>query len=237
MASNQNNSPNWKGSSTLEKPSKLENHRIGLMGIAPHKNINPFLAENLISIGNHPPIPFHSRQFGLGSVYRPFLVRPANVHWELLRYSSDSQELQKCEFVPMDTRKEREKGRAEEGKEGSRRALKVQFDLPAGTYATVALRELMRTDFSKQAQKALEAELEEGRKREDEKKTEEEEEKDEKIRKEEEEKEEDGKRTEAEGKKRKTIAEVEMEGKRMKTDEEEKDEVKGEKSEADEKGN
>lgn len=33
-------------------------------------------------------------------------------------------------------------------------ALKVEFSLPAGCYATVALRELLRTDFSKAAQKA-----------------------------------------------------------------------------------
>ncbi|KAL3121943.1 hypothetical protein niasHT_001942 [Heterodera trifolii] len=96
------------------------------------------------------------RQFALGSCYRPFLVRPANVEWELLHYARDTEELQHCEFIPSF---EQEGHGKEEENDKMRMALKICFDLPSGAYATVALRELMRTDFGKKAQKQLEEEM------------------------------------------------------------------------------
>lgn len=40
-------------------------------------------------------------RFLLGDVYRPFIVRPKNVHWEFLEYQDPNEELQKSEFVPQ----------------------------------------------------------------------------------------------------------------------------------------
>uniref|UniRef100_A0A183BPD5 TRUD domain-containing protein n=1 Tax=Globodera pallida TaxID=36090 RepID=A0A183BPD5_GLOPA len=107
------------------------------------------------------------RQFALGSVYRPFLVRPANVQWELLSYTSDTEELQQCEFIPSSDALRAPKRHDMDGGDDNdkkqhlptKKALRISFDLPSGTYATVALRELMRTDFDKKAQKELEQEM------------------------------------------------------------------------------
>lgn len=102
------------------------------------------------------PISNTSRQFGLGSVYRPFLVHPANVSWDLLTYTRDNEPIQHCEFLPKDISREEEEVQSELP---AKKALQISFDLPTGSYATVALRELLRTELDKGTQKALEEQI------------------------------------------------------------------------------
>nr|CAD2169848.1 unnamed protein product [Meloidogyne enterolobii] len=92
--------------------------------------------------------------FGLGNVYRPFISKPQDVSWQLLEYSFRDEQLQTCEFIPKNEVKEEQN--EEKKQEKVFKALKLQFTLPSGTYATIALRELMRIDFSKESQKEME---------------------------------------------------------------------------------
>uniref|UniRef100_A0A1I8BIG8 TRUD domain-containing protein n=1 Tax=Meloidogyne hapla TaxID=6305 RepID=A0A1I8BIG8_MELHA len=97
--------------------------------------------------------------FGLGNVYRPFIVKPKDVSWQLLEYSFRDEQLQICEFIPKNESNEKQNEQLKElmiKEEKVKKALKIQFTLPSGTYATIALRELMRIDFSKEAQKEME---------------------------------------------------------------------------------
>uniref|UniRef100_A0A915MZC1 TRUD domain-containing protein n=1 Tax=Meloidogyne javanica TaxID=6303 RepID=A0A915MZC1_MELJA len=93
--------------------------------------------------------------FGLGNVYRPFISKPQDVSWQLLEYSLRDEQLQTCEFIPKNEFKEEQKEQIKK-EEKVFKALKLQFTLPSGTYATIALRELMRMDFSKESQKEME---------------------------------------------------------------------------------
>ena len=99
------------------------------------------------------------RQFAIGTVYRPFVLKPKNVTWTLLEYSGRNEILQHCDFIPKTTGETKQKDGTTMDGAKTCRALKIEFDLPPGTYATTALRELLRTDFSKDAQKEIEEEL------------------------------------------------------------------------------
>nr|CAD2130497.1 unnamed protein product [Meloidogyne enterolobii] len=93
--------------------------------------------------------------FGLGNVYRPFISKPQDVSWQLLEYSFRDEQLQTCEFIPKNELKEEQNEQIKK-EEKVFKALKLLFTLPSGTYATIALRELMRMDFSKESQKEME---------------------------------------------------------------------------------
>ena len=93
--------------------------------------------------------------FGLGNVYRPFISKPQDVSWQLIEYSFRDEQLQTCEFIPKNELKEEQNEQIKK-EEKVFKALKLQFTLPSGTYATIALRELMRIDFSKESQKEME---------------------------------------------------------------------------------
>jgi tRNA pseudouridine13 synthase len=102
-------------------------------------------------------------KFLLGAAYRPMVVRPGNVRWEFIGYDQPSQELQWSEFVPRRAdhlpaanKSSGETEKEEKSDENKWRALKLAFDLPPGSYATMALRELLHGDFSKAAHKSRE---------------------------------------------------------------------------------
>uniref|UniRef100_A0A1I7XSY4 TRUD domain-containing protein n=1 Tax=Heterorhabditis bacteriophora TaxID=37862 RepID=A0A1I7XSY4_HETBA len=83
-------------------------------------------------------------RFALGESIRPMLICPGNVQWQFIQYSDPKSYLQDG----IATR-----SISEEDMKGERLALKVQFNLPAGAYATVALRQITGTDMSKKSMK------------------------------------------------------------------------------------
>lgn len=95
------------------------------------------------------------KHFVISDVYRPILIKPINVSHNLIKYNDDNAVLQVSVFkenfknnnlLPKLTNK-------------PKFALLIKFDLPACSYATIALRELLHTDFSKSVQKKREEEI------------------------------------------------------------------------------
>ncbi|KAI6230168.1 TRUD domain-containing protein [Aphelenchoides fujianensis] len=96
-------------------------------------------------------------EFTLGRSFRRFVHRPRNVEWELLRYATPNTVLQTFPpFAQRDAEGVRVEA-AEAPPADWRRALIVRFDLEAGCYATMALRELLRFDLGKENQKEMSA--------------------------------------------------------------------------------
>lgn len=77
-----------------------------------------------------------------------------NVSHELVEYNDENAVLQRSPFKPLCTDVNLKQNLTNETKF----ALKIKFDLPACCYATIALRELLHTDFSKSVQKEREEE-------------------------------------------------------------------------------
>jgi len=88
------------------------------------------------------------------------MVRPTNVQWKLVGYNEAREQLQWSQFIP--THATTAKNGTELAVESetpaiddsSYHALKLQFDLPSGCYATVALRELLHCEMDKESQKS-----------------------------------------------------------------------------------
>jgi tRNA(Glu) U13 pseudouridine synthase TruD len=81
--------------------------------------------------------------------------KPRNVSHELIWYQKPNTTLQ--HFPPF-CQVNADEVHKEELKDG-RKALIINFDLPSGTYATMALRELLHSDLGKEKQKELSLKL------------------------------------------------------------------------------
>ncbi|KAI6181477.1 TRUD domain-containing protein [Aphelenchoides besseyi] len=96
-------------------------------------------------------------EFGLAPTYRRFIERPRDVSWELVDYANNDTTLQTyAPFSQVDGTSVRAVNSMVELSEW-KRALILRFDLPSGCYATMALRELVRFDLGKEAQRELSA--------------------------------------------------------------------------------
>lgn len=86
----------------------------------------------------------------MGGVYRKLMHRPRDVTHEVLHYDDPDFEL-------AQTDEDRLKGRKLPlpPVEGRYTALKVAFTLSSSTYATMALREILKTDTAASSQKVL----------------------------------------------------------------------------------
>ena len=71
-------------------------------------------------------------------------MKPKNVAWEMVEYFDRNQILQHCEFVPKQqickSNEEKKSVKNAIGEQQPSMAIKIQFDLDSGTYATIALR-------------------------------------------------------------------------------------------------
>jgi len=135
---------------------------------------NELLAEDGLSFDDFTQI--DKSKFIIGPAYRPFIVVPKSVEWEFIEYERSNEELQSSIFIPLggDTvlkNDGEEANKTTEPKEGcqnampeankcggneKKRALKISFDLNSGSYATMALRELLLTDLTKFVQRSRE---------------------------------------------------------------------------------
>ncbi|XP_075768170.1 pseudouridylate synthase 7 homolog isoform X2 [Pelodiscus sinensis] len=83
------------------------------------------------------------RDYSLSGAYRKIIIRPQNVSWEVVAYDDPriplfNTDLDKLEGKPPPIL----------ATEGKFKALKMEFSLPPSTYATMAIREVLKMDTS-----------------------------------------------------------------------------------------
>uniref|UniRef100_A0A4W4GTY2 Pseudouridylate synthase 7 homolog n=1 Tax=Electrophorus electricus TaxID=8005 RepID=A0A4W4GTY2_ELEEL len=83
------------------------------------------------------------RDYSLAGAYRRVLIRPSDVRWEVIHYDDP-----RVPLVYTDVDKLEDKPPPVYLTEGKYRALKMEFSLPPSTYATMAIREVLKMDTS-----------------------------------------------------------------------------------------
>ncbi|XP_043821074.1 pseudouridylate synthase 7 homolog isoform X2 [Dromiciops gliroides] len=83
------------------------------------------------------------RDYSLSGAYRKIIIRPQNVSWEVVSYDDPRIPLFNTDLDNLE-------GKAPPvfAAEGKYRALKMDFSLPPSTYATMAIREVLKMDTS-----------------------------------------------------------------------------------------
>nr|XP_044992071.1 pseudouridylate synthase 7 homolog isoform X2 [Jaculus jaculus] len=90
------------------------------------------------------------RDYSLSGAYRKIIIRPQNVSWEVVAYDDP-----KIPLLNTDVDKLEGKPPPVFASEGKYRALKMDFSLPPSTYATMAIREVLKRDTSIKKQTQL----------------------------------------------------------------------------------
>ncbi|XP_061629609.1 pseudouridylate synthase 7 homolog [Phyllopteryx taeniolatus] len=90
------------------------------------------------------------KDYSLAGAYRRVLIRPSDVSWEVIEYDDP-----KISLVHTDFEKIENKPAPVFNKEGKYRALRLEFSLPPSTYATMAIREVLKLDTSIKKQTQL----------------------------------------------------------------------------------
>ncbi|KAJ7329573.1 hypothetical protein JRQ81_015747 [Phrynocephalus forsythii] len=83
------------------------------------------------------------RDYSLSGAYRKIIIRPQNVSWDLVTYDDP-----KIPLFATDLDKLEGKTPAVLATGGKYKALKMEFSLPPSTYATMAIREVLKMDTS-----------------------------------------------------------------------------------------
>nr|XP_033325062.1 pseudouridylate synthase 7 homolog [Megalopta genalis]XP_033325063.1 pseudouridylate synthase 7 homolog [Megalopta genalis] len=93
-----------------------------------------------------------NKKYSLGGAYRKILEIPTNLSWKIMHYKEKHSDLILCDIDEM-----RKQLPPEDDLEGQYKALIVEMSLKSSTYATMALREILKFDTSPQAQAAQSA--------------------------------------------------------------------------------
>lgn len=98
--------------------------------------------------------PFLSRVYSLAGAYRKLLVKPDNVNWYTMKYNQDSDPLIRSDMEAI-------RGSSEPVSldDGLMKALILELSLPPSSYATMALREITKSDTSTAYQIQLQTSL------------------------------------------------------------------------------
>jgi len=83
------------------------------------------------------------RQYSVSGTYRRMIVRPENLTWKTMHYSNLMTTLIKSDLDEMNNVAD-----PQDDPEGEYKALILDFCLPSAAYATMALREILKTDTS-----------------------------------------------------------------------------------------
>ncbi|XP_053320233.1 pseudouridylate synthase 7 homolog isoform X2 [Spea bombifrons] len=83
------------------------------------------------------------KDYSLAGAYRKIVIRPQDVSWEVVAYDDPKISLVKTDLDTLDGNPP-----PSFNKEGKYRALKMEFSLPPSTYATMAIREVLKMDTS-----------------------------------------------------------------------------------------
>ncbi|KAJ2129569.1 multisubstrate pseudouridine synthase 7, partial [Coemansia sp. RSA 788] len=81
------------------------------------------------------------KEYRLAGAYRHFLIKPRDFMYEWMRYNDDALPLARSDSDAIEGKHD-----PESIEFGQNVALKLKFDLPPSAYATMLLRELMRTE-------------------------------------------------------------------------------------------
>ncbi|KAM6937289.1 pseudouridylate synthase 7 homolog [Xenentodon cancila] len=90
------------------------------------------------------------KDYSLAGAYRRVLIRPTNVSWEVIHYDDPRISLVHTDFEKLEN-----KAGPVFNKEGKYQALRMEFSLPPSTYATMAIREVLKLDTSIKKQTQL----------------------------------------------------------------------------------
>uniref|UniRef100_A0A8C6WE08 Pseudouridylate synthase 7 homolog n=1 Tax=Neogobius melanostomus TaxID=47308 RepID=A0A8C6WE08_9GOBI len=90
------------------------------------------------------------KDYSLAGAYRRVVIRPSDVSWEVIQYDDPRNPL-----VHTDIEKLENKPAPVFSTEGKYRALRMEFSLPSSTYATMAIREILKLDTSIKKQTQL----------------------------------------------------------------------------------
>lgn len=90
------------------------------------------------------------KDYSLAGAYRRILIRPTDVSWEVIQYDDPRISLVHSDFEILEN-----KPAPVFNSEGKYRALRMEFSLPPSTYATMAIREVLKLDTSIKKQTQL----------------------------------------------------------------------------------
>ncbi|XP_024137010.1 pseudouridylate synthase 7 homolog isoform X1 [Oryzias melastigma] len=90
------------------------------------------------------------KDYSLSGAYRRVIIRPTDVSWEVIHYDDP-----RISLVHTDFEKLEKKPAPVFNTEGKYRALRIEFSLPPSTYATMAIREILKLDTSIKKQTQL----------------------------------------------------------------------------------
>ncbi|XP_047453414.1 pseudouridylate synthase 7 homolog isoform X2 [Mugil cephalus] len=90
------------------------------------------------------------KDYSLAGAYRRIIIRPSDVSWEVIQYDDPRISLVHSDFEKLEN-----KPAPVFNKEGKYRALRMEFSLPPSTYATMAIREVLKLDTSIKKQTQL----------------------------------------------------------------------------------
>lgn len=94
------------------------------------------------------------KTYSLAGAYRKLLAKPENMSWEFKRYNSPT-----CTLIASDIEELKGVKPDPEESDGGQKALILDFSLPSSAYATMALREVLKTDTSVANQQKMTQEL------------------------------------------------------------------------------
>lgn len=90
------------------------------------------------------------KDYSLAGAYRRVLIRPTDVSWEVIQYDDPRISLVRSDYETLEN-----KPAPVFNREGKYRALRMEFSLPPSTYATMAIREVLKLDTSIKKQTQL----------------------------------------------------------------------------------
>uniref|UniRef100_A0A8D0D3B5 Pseudouridine synthase 7 n=1 Tax=Sander lucioperca TaxID=283035 RepID=A0A8D0D3B5_SANLU len=90
------------------------------------------------------------KDYSLAGAYRRIIIRPSDVSWLVIKYDDPRISLVHSDFEKLEN-----KPAPVFNNEGKYRALRMEFSLPPSTYATMAIREVLKLDTSIKKQTQL----------------------------------------------------------------------------------
>ncbi|CAD1471262.1 unnamed protein product [Heterotrigona itama] len=112
----------------------------------------PWFDEFLAKDGLTTDLRQKNKKYNLGGAYRKILQIPSNLSWNIMHYSKKHSDLIMCDINEM-----RKSPAPKDDPEGQIKALIIEMSLKSSTYATMALREILKSDTSSQVQAAQSA--------------------------------------------------------------------------------
>nr|XP_022908215.1 pseudouridylate synthase 7 homolog [Onthophagus taurus] len=110
----------------------------------PNNKMAEYYKETLESYGLSVEMSFHNvKSYCLSGTYRKLLRKVNNLSWKIMKYDHPNTDLIRSDFDEYQNRKE-----PEDDPNGAYKALIIDFCLKSSSYATMVIREILKTDTS-----------------------------------------------------------------------------------------